>query len=165
MKDTNYTQFGFDSLWLSLSLFLFQTRVHSVLKQQKSKPTPQTFELENSERFVSSSAFFNRRWLGEIRKRIRIVLTGVGSSDCSFGCSCEEGDCIYSILTNRGGACHFGVQSYSSYLIEPKYEDHILGPLLTLSRGTGGWIDSLPLSRTNWMLGFSLSTVWSWLQT
>ena len=30
----------------------FQTRVHSVLKQQKSKPTPQPPEMESSERFV-----------------------------------------------------------------------------------------------------------------
>lgn len=77
---------------------------------------------------------------GETRKRIRIVLTGVGSSDCSFGCSCEEGDCVYSILTNRGGACHFGVQSYSSYLIESK-KLIIRGPHLRpfIKIVTGDW--------------------------
>lgn len=37
---------------ISVLLFFFQTRVHSVLKQQKSKPSPQPPELENAERCV-----------------------------------------------------------------------------------------------------------------
>ena len=35
-----------------LFAWCFQTRVHSVLKQQKTKPAPQPPELENAERFV-----------------------------------------------------------------------------------------------------------------
>ena len=43
-------------------------------------------------------------------------------------------------LTNRGGACHFGVQSYSSYLIESK-KLIIRGPYLRpfINIVTGDW--------------------------
>ena len=40
-------------------VFPLQTRVHSVLKQQKTKPAPQPPELENSERCVSNFVWIN----------------------------------------------------------------------------------------------------------
>ena len=40
-------------------VFLLQTRVHSVLKQQKTKPAPQPPELENSERCLSNFVWIN----------------------------------------------------------------------------------------------------------